>query len=73
LIKVTRSFSNFVSIVPQESVMKNIRMIGATLIGAAILVVAPVSLHQSPDKSVLVLLASTGECTGGHIGDARRA
>jgi hypothetical protein len=44
--------------------MKNIRMIGATLIGAAILVVAPVSLHQSPDKSVLVSLNSAEAVIG---------
>jgi hypothetical protein len=38
--------------------MKSIRMIGATLVGAAILVVAPVSFQQSPDKGLSISLNS---------------
>ena len=38
--------------------MTSIRMIGATLVGAAILVVAPVSLQQPPDKGLSVVLNS---------------
>jgi len=34
--------------------MKNLRMIGATLVGAAILVTAPVSLQRTPDKGLSV-------------------
>ena len=38
--------------------MKAISMIGATLIGAAILVASPVSLQQSQDKGLSVSLNS---------------
>ena len=38
--------------------MTSIRMIGAILVGAAILVVAPVSLKQPPDKGLSVVLNS---------------
>ena len=48
----------------EENVVKNIKMIGATLVGAAILVVAPVSLHQSPDKGFSVSLNSAEAVIG---------
>ena len=48
----------------EENVVKNIKMIGATLVGAAILVVAPVSLHQSPDKGLSVSLNSAEAVIG---------
>ncbi len=38
--------------------MKKMSTIGATLIGAAILCAAPVSLHQSQDKGLLLSLSS---------------
>jgi hypothetical protein len=44
--------------------VKNIKMIGATLVGAAILVVAPVSLHRSPDKGFSVSLNSAEAVIG---------
>ena len=36
----------------EENVMKKISMIGATLVGAAVLCAAPISLHQSLDKGL---------------------
>jgi hypothetical protein len=48
----------------EESVVKNIRMIGATLIGAAILVAAPISLNQTPDKGLSVSLNSAEAVIG---------
>ncbi len=69
--------------------MKNASKIGATLLGAAIVIATPISLNKSPDKGLSVslnsaearigrpplgvLLASTGVCTAEHIGAARRA
>jgi hypothetical protein len=38
--------------------MKNASMIGATLLGAAILIAAPISLNKSPDKGLSVSLNS---------------
>ena len=36
----------------QENVMKKISVIAATLVGAAVLWAAPISLHQSQDKGL---------------------
>ena len=36
----------------EENVMKNISVIGATLVAAAVLCAAPISLHLSQDKGV---------------------
>ena len=36
----------------EETVMKKIIFIAATLVGAAVLCAAPISLHQAPDKSL---------------------
>jgi hypothetical protein len=36
----------------EETVMKKISLIAATLVGAAVLCAAPISLHQSQDKAL---------------------
>src|SRR5512140_2429233 len=38
--------------VKEENVMKNISVIGATLVAVAVLCAAPISLHQSRDKGL---------------------
>ena len=38
--------------------MKTARMIGATLLGAAILIAAPISLNHAPDRGLSVSLNS---------------
>jgi hypothetical protein len=44
--------------------MKSVSIIGATLIGAAMLVAAPISLHQSQDKGLSVALDSAAARVG---------
>src|SRR3954466_8370079 len=48
----------------QENVMKKMSMIGATLMGAAILCAAPISLHQSQVKGLSLSLDSADARVG---------
>ena len=67
----------------QENVMKKISVIGATLVGAAMLVATPVSLHQSRDtglslsvdkaQAVIGRPLSAGSVAGVHRRANRRA
>jgi hypothetical protein len=67
----------------QENVMKKISVIGATLVGAAMLVATPVSLHQSRDtglslsvdkaQAVIGRPLSPGSVAGVHRRANRRA
>jgi hypothetical protein len=44
--------------------MKKMRMIAAALIGGAILAVVPISLHQSPEKGLLLSVDSAYAVVG---------
>jgi hypothetical protein len=67
----------------QEDVMKKMSMIGATLLGAAVLCAAPISLHQSQHKGLSLSLdsadarvghpLSAGSVAGVHRRATRRA
>jgi hypothetical protein len=67
----------------QENVMKKISVIGATLVGAAVLLATPVSLHQSRDtglslsvdkaQAVIGRPLSAGSVAGVHRRANRRA
>ena len=46
--------------------MKKISLIGATLLGAAVLCTAPISLHQSQDKSLSLSVAKAQAYYGHH-------
>jgi len=48
----------------QEDVMKKMSMIGATLLGAAVLCAAPISLHQSQNKGLSLSLDSADARVG---------
>ena len=52
--------------------MKKMSMIGATLMGAAILCAAPISLHQSPVKGLSLSLDSADARVGQEHGVPRR-
>jgi hypothetical protein len=74
-------FSSFQA--SQENVMKKISVIGATLVGAAVLLATPVSLHQSRDtglslsvdkaQAVIGRPLSPGSVAGVHRRAHRRA
>ena len=75
------TFSSFQA--SQENVMKKISVIGATLVGAAVLLATPVSLHQSRDtglslyvdkaQAVIGRPLSAGSVAGVHRRANRRA
>jgi len=48
----------------QENVMKKMSMIGATLLGAAVLCAVPISLHQSQNKGLSLSLDSADARVG---------